>query len=136
MQASTSNPGRKDLRNFGLIMAGMIVLFFGGLIPWIWDIRPWPRWPWLLAGVFATTGLLLPAVLGPVYRAWMKLGAGLGWVNSRIILGIVFYGFVLPMGLVMRLFGKDPMRRKLDSNQVTYRVPSKQPPRDQLERPF
>jgi hypothetical protein len=135
MHSQDTAPSRKDLRKFGLIMAGMIILFFGILLPWL---GPLPRsgWTWVVAGVFAVVGLVAPAALGPVYRLWMKLGHVMGWINSRIILGIVFYAFILPMGLAMRLFGKDPMARRLDLGKTSYRVPSKCAPRDQLERPF
>jgi hypothetical protein len=135
MHAPQTAPSRKDLRNFGLIMAGMIALFFGLLLPWLGPM-PVSVWTWVVAAGFALVGLVLPAVLGPVYRVWMKLGHVLGWINSRIILGIVFYAFVLPMGLVMRLFGKDPMARRLEREKTSYRVASKPAPREQLERPF
>jgi hypothetical protein len=136
MHTSHAAPTRKDLRNFGLIMAGMILLFFGFLIPWIWNHRPWPLWPWMVSAVFVVVGLASPMVLGAVYRAWMKVGLVLGWINSRIILGVMFYGLVLPMGLIMRMMGKDPMARRLESDSPSYRVRSKKAPRDQLERPF
>lgn len=127
---------KKDLRNFGLIMAGMFILIFGLLIPWIWSAASYPRWPWIVAAVFAVLGLATPAVLSPVYRIWMKIGHVLGWINTRIILGVVFYGMFMPMGFVMRLLGKDPMARKFDKNAKTYRVASKPPAADHLEKPF
>lgn len=72
----------------------------------------------LLGGI----GLIVPEVLKYPYKGWMVLGHALGWVNTRIILGIVFYGVVTPMGLVMKMKGRDPMHRNIDSEASTYRV--------------
>ena len=55
---------------------------------------------------------------------------------TPLIMSIVFYGLFMPMGLLMRLFGKDAMARKLDSNVESYRVESKMSPVKNLERPF
>jgi hypothetical protein len=55
------------------------------------------------------TNTLKPALL-PLYRTWIKFGDTLGWINSRIILGAVFYLLIMPMGLVLRLLGKGRIR--------------------------
>ncbi len=123
------------LRKFGLMMAGIICLLFGLFFPWVFDYGI-PNWPWIVGGVFATPALLFPAALKPVYHVWMKIGHALGWFNTRLILGIVFYLMVLPMGLIMRLFGKDPMARKLDQSTVSYRKKSARHPKEQLEKPY
>jgi len=127
-------PDKQELRKFGLIFAGMFILVFVLLLPWIWG-KPAPMWAWIVAAVFAASGLLVPMALGPVYRLWMKIGHVLGWVNTRIILGLVFFTVFLPFGLIMRLFN-DPMKRKLDDASTSYRVASHSSPRDQMERPF
>lgn len=126
---------RKGLREFGLITGGILAVLFGVALPWLFD-HGWPLWPWLLGGLLAGWALVWPAGLRPVYRGWMKFGAVLGWINSRIILGLMFYLLVLPAGLIMRLFGKDPMRRRFDRSAETYRVASKEPPPHHMRRPF
>ena len=78
----------------------------------------------------------MPAALRPVYTTWMKIGHGIGWVNTRIILGVLFYVIVLPMGLIMRLFGKDPMARKRDESASSYRIESVSEAKDRLEKPY
>ena len=132
---------RKTLREFGLVFAGGLIIFFGLLIPWIFD-KPWvwqeggARWPWIAAAVFVGTGLVLPQVLRPVYLLWMKLGHALGWLNTRIILGLTFLVLFVPVALLFRLLGRDPMARRFDRAATTYRIASDKPPRERLERPF
>ena len=91
MDHINQNPDKKELRKFGLIFAVFFLLFFGLLIPWIWD-KSTPNWVWYVSGTFAAVALVLPVALGPVYRIWMKIGHVLGWINTRIILGLVFAG--------------------------------------------
>lgn len=135
MDQTRSEIPRKELREFGFVLAGGVALMFGLFIPWLRE-SGYPWWPWAFAAVAALIALSAPRALGPLYRGWIKVGSWLGWINSRIILGIVFYIVVLPMGLVMRLTGKDPMARSLDSHCKTYRVKSADHPRERLEKPF
>jgi len=129
------DPGSKDLRSFGLIFATGTLLIFGLLLPWLLD-KPWPTWPWVVAGVFSITGLLLPQLLRPVYWLWMKFGAVVGWINTRLILGITFVLFFIPVALAFRMLGKDPMRRKLEPSASSYRINSERLPRERMEKPF
>ena len=131
----TTEVTNKELRQFGIIMGIFIMLFFGLLIPWIWGFAP-PNWVWITAGSFIGVALVLPIILKPIYVVWMKLAHVLGWINTRLLLGIVFYAIVMPIGLLLRLFGKDPMRRKIDEKLDSYRIKSKQPSVDHLEKPF
>ena len=124
------------LRKFGLTTGAIIVVLFALFFPWVFDMERMPLWPWILAGVLWVPALLVPAILRPVYTTWMKIGHGLGWVNSRIILGILFYVLILPMGLIMRLFGNDPMARKRDESASSYRIESISEPKDRLEKPY
>ena len=132
---------KKTLREFGLVFAGGLIVFFGLLIPWIFD-KPWiwqeggARGPWIAAAAFAGTGLILPQVLKPVYLLWMKLGHALGWINTRIILGVLFFVMFAPVALLMRVIGRDPLARQLDKSATTYRIASEKLPRERLERPF
>ena len=137
MTAHTSTPpaNRKQLREFGLVFATGLVVMFGLLLPWLAG-RPWPLWPWVAAAVFVTLALAFPPALGPLNALWLKIGHVLGWINTRIILGVVFFVIFLPASLVMRALHNDPMHRKLDASAVSYRVPSKAAPNQQMERPF
>jgi len=130
-----TNPDKQELRKFGLVFATAMVLIFGLFFPWLLD-RPWPTWPWIVAAVFVVPALLFPQVLKPVFQVWMKIGHALGWINSRIILGILFFLMFAPVALVLRLLGKDMLKQRLDASATSYRIASEQLPRDRMERPY
>ena len=132
---SSTAPDRKQLRKFGLVFAAGLTIMFGLVLPWLAD-RPWPQWPWLAAAVIATLALACPPVLGPLNALWLKIGHVLGWINTRIILGVVYFLVFLPAGMLMRLSGRDPMHREFDASAASYRVPSEPAPSKQMERPF
>ena len=64
------------------------------------------------AGALVLAGLLLPAVARRFHVLWMTLAAALGYVNSRVLLTLMFYAVFTPYGFVSRLFGRDPLRRR------------------------
>jgi len=125
----------RGYRKFGLTTGAIIIVLFGLLIPWLFGLN-FVKWPWILGGVLMLWGLLAPTTLKPVYVGWMKFGNVMNWINTRIILGILFYLIFLPIGAVMRLFGKDPMQRKLDSQLSSYRVTSENDEKSNVERPY
>ena len=133
--STTATPDRQELRKFGFVFATGLVLIFGLFFPWVLE-KPSPSWPWIVAAVFAGSALILPQILKPVFIAWMKIGHVLGWINTRIILGVVFFIIFAPVALLMRLFGNDPMHRRLDEAAKTYRINSEKLPRERMERPF
>jgi hypothetical protein len=126
--------GTKELRSFGLVLGAMFAALFG-----VWPLlrhRPSPSWPWILASLLWILALICPAALRYLHRGWTRLGLALGWVNTRIILTLLFAITIVPAGLMMRLFGRDRMARKLDPDCASYRVPSRQRPDKDMERPF
>ena len=134
-KSAYNHPDRQELRTFGLIFAGGIASIFGLCLPWLFD-KPWPAWPWAVAGVFITTALALPQALRTVYWLWMKFGHVMGWINTRIILGVTFVLLFTPVALLFHLIGKDPMRRRLDPSVKSYRIKSEHLPRERMEKPF
>jgi Saxitoxin biosynthesis operon protein SxtJ len=110
---------KSELRKFGLTVGGAFAVL--GLISWWRGHEIPPRVLWTLAGLLMVPGLVAPALLGPVQRGWMRFAQALGYVNTRIILTVLFYVVFTPMGLLMRLF-RDPLGRSLkeksDSNWV------------------
>jgi hypothetical protein len=126
---------RKGLREFGLLTGGIVAVLFGLFFPWILE-RPWPRWPWVLFGVLGGMALIAPLALKPVYTVWMQLGLLLNKVTTPLILGIVFFLVISPIGLVRRMRRHDAMARTFDSHAPSYRVPSQPRPSESLKRPF
>ena len=129
-----ASPDRKSLRAFGLLLGATTVALFGLGLPWLLGQRP-PWWPWLAAGALWLPALFAPRALRPVYRGWMRFGAAIGAVNARILLGVAFYLVVAPFGLIARLSGRDPLRRRPDRG-ASYRVPSRANPPKHMEHPF
>jgi len=117
MQAASPTPKTpRELRSFGLIV-GSAFLVLGGISWWRGHLLP-PRVFWGLGGLLALLALFAPRALGPVERGWLKLGAALGYVNTRILLLLIFFLVLTPIAVVMRLF-RDPMDRRLDDGRAS-----------------
>ena len=80
-----------------------------------------------LALAFLAVSLVAPAVLGPLNRLWLKFGALLHRITSPIILGVMFFGVITPIGFLMRLAGKDLLRMKFDPHSTSYWI-RREPP--------
>jgi Saxitoxin biosynthesis operon protein SxtJ len=124
----------REVRHFGLLLGILVVIVFAGIPLLRRDVIL--RWPWIVAGILWMMALIAPRALGYLHRGWTLLGTGLGWVNTRLILSLLFFFVVLPIGLVMRLAGRDPMRRKFEPAADTYLVRSKPRRSDHLEQPY
>jgi hypothetical protein len=111
---------KKELRHFGFMVGGAFLLI--GLWPMFLH-KELPRfWALAIAALLILGGGVLPRALTPLQRGWMVIGNALGWLNTRIILGLVFYGMITPMGFAMRLLGKDPLRLRSPGVVGSYRV--------------
>lgn len=135
MNALIPELDKKGLRSFGIVTATIVVLLFGFLLPWLLN-KNLPQWPWFIAMPLFVVAAIAPALLSPVYKLWMKIGHVLGGVNTRIILGIVFYLVIFPIGLVLRLFGKELISKRWDSSAKSYRISKNPRKRDHVERIF
>ena len=113
------NPSRQELRYFGLIFA----LFFGligGLIWWKFSAPKVAYWLWGIGGGVAVVYYLVPPLKKTIFLGWMYFAYPIGWVMSHLLLSIIYYVILTPIGLLMRLFGYDPMQRKWDAGASTY----------------
>src|SRR5215831_10971369 len=128
------NKETKELRTFGLMVGGIFLIL--SLWPALWRADEPRLWALIPGIVLVVLGLSLPRSLKPAHKVWMVIGHVLGWINTRIILGIVFYGLITPMGLVMRLFGWDSMRRTLVREAHTYRIVRQPRPLSHMRRQF
>jgi hypothetical protein len=111
-------------RSFGLVFA--VVFLIIAVLPVLQGhgLRLWAVGVSLILGAVA---LLAPAILAPANRLWTRFGLLLHGIVSPIALGILFYGVFAPTGLFMRLLGKDPMRRRFDSDAASYWI-ARDPP--------
>jgi hypothetical protein len=124
-----------ELRNFGLFVGAIFAGLFGLLVPWMHHARV-PLWPWALGLTLVTCGILAPALLCYPYLLWDGLGHALGWVNSRIVLNLLFFLIFLPAALLARFARWDPMRRRFAPDQTSYRVPSIPVSSSSMEKPY
>ena len=135
IQSDIQELDKAGLRKFGITTGVIVCLLFGLLLPWLFS-HGLPLWPWIVALILWLWAALLPTTLRPVYKGWMRVGMVLGFINTRIILFILFYLIFLPVGLVMKLFGNDPMARRLQKQQDSYRVIGRERNNTHFERPY
>ncbi|WP_394909300.1 SxtJ family membrane protein [uncultured Helicobacter sp.] len=116
----------KDLRTFLAIWAGIFAIL--ALFPLLKDYTQAPR-VWALIACGTSLALLaFPHVITPVYRLWIVLGEGIGFVISRSILAILFFGIFTPVALVFRLIGRDVLAQKPNKSAPSYfKVRAQQP---------
>ena len=112
------NPSAYELKWFGILL-GIFTALVGG---WLW----WGGSPGAAQIVWAIGGGLTLAyfVVAParryIYLGWLYAAFPIGYVVSHVIMGIVYFGVVTPVGLIMRAVGKDPMARGFDRNAKSY----------------
>ena len=125
----------KELRRFGVTVAIPLALL-AAVGAW----RGHTLLPAVLAGLAATLGglaLLAPGLLVRVHKVWMAGAHALGWFNTRVLLGLVYFLIMTPTGVVMCLVGRDPLDRRL-RDRSSYWVDRKRhpDPRNSMERWF
>ena len=104
-------------RNFGL------VFFFVFIVISLWPfvhgghIRIWAI---LISAAFLILGLLNSSLLTPLNKLWFKFGIFLGIIIAPVVMGFVFFFVVTPIGLMMRIIGKDLLRKKYDKKIESY----------------
>ena len=125
---------RKELRQFGLLVGGVFTVI--GLWPLVFRGEPLRLWAIGIGGLLILCGGAFPSVLAPIHKGWMWVGHILGWINTRILLGIVFYALVTPIGLVFRLMGKETMRQAFAESSTTYRVVRSPRPHSHMKYQF
>ena len=111
-------------RSFGLVFAA--VFLTAGLSPLVRGETP-RAWALALAGVLIAIALAMPPLLAPLNRLWTRFGLLLGKVTTPVVMGVLFYLVVTPTGLLMRLFGKDPLRLSCDREAGSYWI-QREPP--------
>jgi hypothetical protein len=122
------NPSRRELRQF----AGLCLVFgaaVGGLILYrggSWSVA---LTIWAVAAMVAALGLASPTLMRPIYMGWMAAAYPIGWTVSHFVLAVTFYLVVTPIGLLLRLAGREPLGRRPHGSAGSYWI-RHEPPRD------
>ena len=107
----------KAIRDFGILI-GFILLIIAGIL--FYKERESYELIILLGIAFIGLGLGMPIILKPFYSVWMYFAVVVGWLMTRLILGLLFYVIVSPIGLISRLFGKEFLELKNISFNRSY----------------
>jgi len=104
-------------RSFGLIVGGILSAiglyqFFAGSTLYLWFLSP--------GAMLVLLGLVLPSLLHPLNIAWMKLGLLLGRIVTPVVMFLVYLISVVPIGLLLRMFGKDLLSLKQGDDKQSY----------------
>ena len=126
---------RAGLRQFAIVTGALLVVLFGLALPWLFGFG-YPNWPWMVAAALIAWGVVAPQTLRPVYRGWMRFGLLMNRITTPLILGLVFFIAITPLALVMKVIGRDTMRRRFDPDTASYRIPSVSSPKEKMEKPF
>jgi len=123
---------KKEGRKFAFTV-GIAFLVVGAISAWRGHQLP-PRILWSLGGVLLLAGVLVPTRLGLVYRWWMALGHAVGKVMQPIVIGIMYFGVITPVAVLLRLFGMSPLiHRERDGG---FWMPAASDGRSDLESQF
>ena len=101
-------------RSFGIVFFVVFLLIALYPLTYSEEIRAWSV---IISLIFLVLGLLNSKILTPLNKLWFKFGIFLGKIISPIIMGIIFFLVVTPIGLLMRLFGKDLINLKFNNNK-------------------
>lgn len=114
-----TSPSPADLRWFGVIIAVFFGLL-GGIVWWWGGGETAPRVLWGVGLGLAALYYGVSPVRRPLYRIWMQAVAPLGWVVTHLVLALIFYGLITPIGTIMKLFGRDRLERGFDPAAESY----------------
>lgn len=131
-------PASNELRRFGLLVGGIIVGLFGLALPLLRVLRgreaAVPVWAFVAGLALIVLAFAAPAALNVPYRIWMRAGHALGWINSRLILGILFFIVVVPVGFFKKLLTRGHARSDIKAG--SFRQPCHPKDPKTMERPF
>ena len=108
---------KKEIRNFGITI-GSIFLIIGAILLWKNNIN-YPIFM-IIGIILLVSGLVIPIILKPIYFLWMIFATILGWIMTRVILSMLFYIILTPIGLIARLFGKQFLELRWEKSKESY----------------
>ena len=112
-------PTKKQLREFGFVIGFGFPFLIGWFLPFITN-HTFRGWTLIIGIIGLIFGIFIPRYLYYPYKFWMKIGFILGWINSRLILGLVFMFVLQPIAIIMKVFKYDPLKKSKLSTK-TYR---------------
>lgn len=114
-----TDPSRRELRQFGFIWLGFLAFF--GLVAWFkFSNHPFAQALWVAAVVVPLIGWFFPTLLKLIFVGMSYAAFPIGFVVSHVVLAVVFYLVLTPIGLLMRIFRYDAMRRRLQPDLSSY----------------
>ena len=124
---------RPSDRSFGIVIA-MALAIIAGIRLWLGHAWFW----WIVSSIILLVILVLkPSLLSPLNRIWFKFGLLLHRIFNPVILGLIFYGVIFPIGMFMRIFGKRPLNLEYNPNKSSYwikRNPPGPPPESMINQ--
>ena len=111
-------------RNFGLVF--FIVFLIVGIWP-LTNEEPVRIWSVIISSVFLILGLMNSKLLTPLNKLWFKFGMILGAIIAPVVMGVIFFLVITPTGFIMRIMGKDLLKKRYDKKKKTYWIKRDQP---------
>ncbi len=118
-------PSQRELKKFAMLWIGFFGLI-GVYVLWRHESLRAAVMLWIVAAA-GSAGVVRPSVFRPVYLVWMTLALPIGWTVSHLLLVIVYYVVLTPIGLLMKLVGYDPLQRRLDRSAKSYWITHESP---------
>jgi hypothetical protein len=112
-------PSAADLRVFGLMMAAVAGIV-GALAIYFGDAWRGAVVAWLVGLALCLVYYSLPPTRHLLYDSWMAVVYPIGWLMSHGLMAMIYYLLMTPIGLIMRLFGRDPLNRDIEPSATTY----------------
>ena len=125
----------RELRRFGLTSGTSIMLMLGVILPLLRSSRP-PVWPFVVGVILMTAALLIPAALAPLHKLGTFVVNAVRVTMTFVVMLLLFVIVITPAALILRLARRDPMSRRVDKQETSYRIAPEPPPANHLERPF
>lgn len=113
-------PSNRELRWFAGLWFPVFWAIVGGLVWYRADAPGVAVAMWLAAAAVAAVGLIWPSAVRPIYVGWLIAAYPIGWTVSNLLLLGIYWLVLAPIGLVMRLAGRDPLTRRFDRQAKTY----------------
>ena len=112
-------PSERELRWFGVLVF-VVFAAVGGVVLWRLESSRAAQVLWSVGGAFALIYYASRPLLRPLHASWMRLTSPLAWAVSHLVLAVIYFGIITPIGVVMRLFGRDKLERRFEPATDSY----------------